>query len=272
MNYYLINIETSDYIKLADKMTIGRKDVCTVVIKDDLVSGKHCRFHIRDRAIFIEDLNASNPVQVNNVEMNSKTRMKINNKDKLKIGSGQYYLSNDLPNQDLSYKSLVLEKVKIHETFDSDVDYEQHRQYWHEAASKKRSEVIKIEKRLKKVTSKKGKVDELSRDLNEVVSSLDTLEEKMSNVKNYSNEEIEEKIEYFTERINFFTQKKDEILSIKKLKTEYDELVSQKDTLKSKVAELAGDSLEKEHEELSKLYKTEIHALSLIDEKLKEKP
>jgi len=270
LNFYLINIETSDHIEVTHKMTIGRKEGCTVVIKDDLISGRHCRFHVGERAIFIEDLNASNPVQVNNIQMDSKSRIKVSNKDKIKIGSIEFYLTSDLPSQDISYKSLILEKVKIHETFDSDVDYEQYSEHWHEAASKKRSEVVNIQKRLNRVTSKKEKVENFNKELKSITKNLKLHEEKISTVKKYSDEEIAEKIEYFTERINFFTEKRDEILAAQVLKSEYDQLKNKQKSIKSKIEELAGDEIEKEHQELSKLYKTEVDALSIIDKKIKE--
>ncbi|CBW27560.1 hypothetical protein BMS_2784 [Halobacteriovorax marinus SJ] len=270
MTYYLINIENSDFIKIKDKLILGRKSSCDIVLKDDLVSGRHCRFHVTERFLMLEDLDASNPVQVNNQEMDSKSRIRINVKDKLKIGSTEFYLSDKEPSDEVTYKSMVLEKVKIHETFDSDLDYEQHQSHWHEEVSKKKNEIVKIQKKLNKVTSSKDKMQNLKNQVAELETNIEKLQSRIGETKNYSQEELVEKISLFSEKIKYYTEKRDQLFAIQTLASEKEELKAKKKSLMEKLGELSEEDLDKQHHELSKIYNTEVDALSKLNEKLKK--
>lgn len=270
MKYYLIDIDNSDFIEVSNRITLGRKSICDIVIKDDLVSGRHCRFLVISNSLFVEDLGASNPVQINNQEMKEKSKTRLKVKDKLKIGSSQYYVSKTIPEGDSTYKSMVLEKVKIHETFDSDLDYDKYEEHWHEEVSKKKSNIVKIQKKMDKVTSKKEKIENLKKQVEEIDKNLSTLNEKRAENSKLSKDAIDDKISHFTERINFYTEKRDELFAIQTINSEYNELNDKKDIIKSKISDLSEKGIDEEHEELSKQYKTAIHELEELNKKIKE--
>lgn len=236
MKFYLVNLNSSEYFEISDKLSVGRKDSCSLVVKDDLVSGRHCRFHLSGRLIFIEDLNASNPIQINNQQVASNAKVKLKNKDKIKIGSIEYYLSNRPPegDEERTYKSVVLEKVKIHETFESDFDYAQNEKHWGKQVStpyeernsrlkNKNSSLSPQENRSPKKESPIEKVD-TDQSLSKVSQNISDVAHELSTLKKYTPDEIDEKKSFYAEKIEYYAEKRREVLKIESLQKQLLEL------------------------------------------------
>ncbi len=245
MKFYLINLESSDFFEISDQLSVGRKDKCDLVLKDDLVSGTHCKFHLKEHLLFIEDLNASNPVEVNNLQIESNSKVKIKNKDKIKIGSSEFYLSTNLPENELTYKSLILEKVKIHETFDSDLDFDQNEHHWNVNISSNTPQMKKRKPQTHKAPpktihspQKEMTIVELQAQLTKTSKNISALNEKLSTTKKYSEEEILEKITLYTEKIDYYTKKRDELFAIQSLQEQLLELEKKKKEFELRVEKI----------------------------------
>lgn len=67
---------------LKDKLLIGRREGCDIVLDFTNVSGKHCRLEIKDGYWFVEDLGSSNGTKVNG---NRVTRKRVDPGDILGV-------------------------------------------------------------------------------------------------------------------------------------------------------------------------------------------
>ncbi|PIK16459.1 FHA domain-containing protein [Halobacteriovorax sp. JY17] len=245
MKFYLINLESSDFFEVLDQLSVGRKDNCDLVLRDDLVSGRHCRFHIKEHLLFIEDLNASNPVQINNLQIESNSKVKLRNKDKIKIGSIEFYLSTQLPKNELTYKSLILEKVKIHETFDSDLDFEKNEKHWKDSNAP-RPQINRKKPKIHNPSSSNSNpvnsggdtLEDLQVQVIKLSENMTLLNEKLCKTKKFSGEEIQEKISLYSEKISHYTKKRDEVFAIQNLQEQLLELKNKKKELEFKIRNL----------------------------------
>lgn len=82
------NIKEGSVIPIRDVVTIGRKEDNSIVIPDPHVSGNHARIIVKNNILFIEDLNSTNGVFVNNKRVENKT--KLFGKDEITIGTVKF--------------------------------------------------------------------------------------------------------------------------------------------------------------------------------------
>ncbi len=67
-----------------NEMSIGRTDDCDIVLKSNSVSRRHAKIYLKETLWFLEDLNSTNGVYVNNTKIDSP--LALMHKDLVKIG------------------------------------------------------------------------------------------------------------------------------------------------------------------------------------------
>ena len=82
------NIKVGSVIPIRDVVTIGRKEENTIVIPDPHVSGNHARIIVKNNILYVEDLNSTNGVFVNNKRVENK--IKLFGKDEITIGTVKF--------------------------------------------------------------------------------------------------------------------------------------------------------------------------------------
>ncbi len=55
-----------------ERILIGRRDNCDIVLRFPNVSGQHCRLHLEQGYWFVEDLNSVNGIKVNGYRVSKK--------------------------------------------------------------------------------------------------------------------------------------------------------------------------------------------------------
>lgn len=68
-----------------EKITVGRRDMNSIILNDQYVSGNHAQFYTENNAVFVEDLNSTNGVFLNGYRIQGSVRIKI--RDEVRIGS-----------------------------------------------------------------------------------------------------------------------------------------------------------------------------------------
>jgi len=84
------NLEEGTILLLRSPITIGRKEGNTVQLTDQYASGNHARLAVKNNEVYIEDLNSTNGVFVNEEKINQGAKLKAN--DKIRIGSAIFKL------------------------------------------------------------------------------------------------------------------------------------------------------------------------------------
>ena len=79
------NLEEGTMLLLRGPISIGRKEENIVQLTDQYASGNHARLYIKNNEVYIEDLNSTNGVFVNEEKIEDKCKLRPN--DKIKIGS-----------------------------------------------------------------------------------------------------------------------------------------------------------------------------------------
>lgn len=74
------------------KLTIGREPPCTVVIRDDTVSAKHCELALGDASVTLRDLASTNGCVVNGREVPKNGAAKVRVGDTIELGDAQFVL------------------------------------------------------------------------------------------------------------------------------------------------------------------------------------
>lgn len=74
------------------KLTIGREPPCTVVIRDDTVSAKHCELALGDASVMLRDLASTNGCVVNGREVPKNGAAKVRLGDTIELGDAQFVL------------------------------------------------------------------------------------------------------------------------------------------------------------------------------------
>ena len=79
------NLEEGTMFLLRGPITIGRKEGNVVQLTDQYASGNHARLVVKNNEVYIEDLNSTNGVFVNEEKINQGAKLRPN--DKIRIGS-----------------------------------------------------------------------------------------------------------------------------------------------------------------------------------------
>ncbi len=73
------------------QIVIGRSPDCSIVIKSNQLSRKHCRIYPGPRGYVIEDLGSSNGTKINGIKITEGVT--INEDDKIKLGDAEFYFT-----------------------------------------------------------------------------------------------------------------------------------------------------------------------------------
>lgn len=79
------NVQMGAILLLREPITIGRKEGNTIILTDKFVSGNHAKLVVKNNEVFIEDLNSTNGIFVNDERISGYVKLRAN--DKVKIGN-----------------------------------------------------------------------------------------------------------------------------------------------------------------------------------------
>ena len=78
-------LEQGAVVPIRGIITLGRKAENTIVLTEPFVSGNHARIYAKNNNLYVEDLNSTNGVYVNNERIEAKYKLIAD--DEVKIGS-----------------------------------------------------------------------------------------------------------------------------------------------------------------------------------------
>ena len=78
-------LEQGAVVPIRGIITLGRKAENTIVLTEPFVSGNHARIYAKNNNLYVEDLNSTNGVYVNNERIEEKYKLSAD--DEVKIGS-----------------------------------------------------------------------------------------------------------------------------------------------------------------------------------------
>jgi len=78
-------LEQGAVVPIRGIITLGRKAENTIVLTEPFVSGNHARIYAKNNNLYVEDLNSTNGVYVNNERIEEKYKLIAD--DEVKIGS-----------------------------------------------------------------------------------------------------------------------------------------------------------------------------------------
>ena len=78
-------LEQGSVVPIRGIITLGRKPENTIVLTEPFVSGNHAKIYAKNNNLYVEDLNSTNGVYVNNERIQEKYKLVAN--DEVKIGS-----------------------------------------------------------------------------------------------------------------------------------------------------------------------------------------
>ena len=78
-------LEQGSVVPIRGIITLGRKPENTIVLTEPFVSGNHAKIYAKNNNLYVEDLNSTNGVYVNNEGIQEKYKLVAD--DEVKIGS-----------------------------------------------------------------------------------------------------------------------------------------------------------------------------------------
>ena len=78
-------LEQGSVVPIRGIITLGRKPENTIVLTEPFVSGNHAKIYAKNNNLYVEDLNSTNVVYVNNERIQEKYKLVAD--DEVKIGS-----------------------------------------------------------------------------------------------------------------------------------------------------------------------------------------
>ena len=78
-------LEQGSVVPIRGIITLGRKPENTIVLTEPFVSGNHAKIYVKNNNLYVEDLNSTNGVYVNNERIQEKYKLVAD--DEVKIGS-----------------------------------------------------------------------------------------------------------------------------------------------------------------------------------------
>ena len=85
-------LEQGAVVPIRGIITLGRKAENTIVLTEPFVSGNHARIYAKNNNLYVEDLNSTNGVYVNNERIEEKYKLIAD--DEVKIGSAIFKVLN----------------------------------------------------------------------------------------------------------------------------------------------------------------------------------
>lgn len=78
-------LEQGAVVPIRGVATLGRKPENTIILTEPFVSGNHAKIYIKNNNLYVEDLNSTNGIYVNNDKIEEKFKLIAG--DEVKIGS-----------------------------------------------------------------------------------------------------------------------------------------------------------------------------------------
>lgn len=94
MNHHFYDVNRRKLIALKDGMIIGRAEGELRFAGDQLMSGRHCKIHIFDKELLLEDLKSSNKTFINGHVVEPSVRIQLKAGDVIDVGN-QRFVYND---------------------------------------------------------------------------------------------------------------------------------------------------------------------------------
>lgn len=79
------DLEEDSVMLIRGDVTIGRMDDNAIILSEPFVSAHHARVYVKNNTLYIEDLNSTNGIYVNEEKVEGK--IKLTTGDEIKIGS-----------------------------------------------------------------------------------------------------------------------------------------------------------------------------------------
>lgn len=79
------DLEEGSVILVRTELTIGRREDNLIVLSEPFASGYHAKLYVKNNNLYIQDLNSTNGVYVNDERIKDKARLTAD--DEIKIGS-----------------------------------------------------------------------------------------------------------------------------------------------------------------------------------------
>lgn len=112
MRYYLYDPEEDRFIWIHDGFTIGREDGNLTFPEDELMSRTHCRLHIDEKGVKVEDLGSRNRTRVNTWRIEPMAPHLLSLHDLVGVGNRRFVFTNQnlykpTPNASISGRQLL---------------------------------------------------------------------------------------------------------------------------------------------------------------------
>lgn len=85
-DFFLVNNQTGKSRKISEELTVGRSIGDLILSDNNFISAEHCKFFIKGENLYVQDLDAKNPVVINGVRLKSCEKYKVRLDDKILIG------------------------------------------------------------------------------------------------------------------------------------------------------------------------------------------
>ena len=79
------DLEEGSVILVRTELTIGRREDNLIVLSEPFASGYHAKLYVKNNNLYIQDLNSTNGVYVNDERIKDKAKLTAD--DEIKIGS-----------------------------------------------------------------------------------------------------------------------------------------------------------------------------------------
>lgn len=81
-------LEQGSVIPIRGNVTLGRKQDNIIIFTEPFVSGNHGKIYVKDNSLYIEDLNSTNGIYVNDQKIEEQFKLMAD--DEIKIGSAVF--------------------------------------------------------------------------------------------------------------------------------------------------------------------------------------
>jgi adenylate cyclase len=92
-------------------LSVGRRESCDICLQFSSISSQHCELNFRNGYWYIRDLNSTNGVKVNGVEVSEKL---LHPDDEIAIGPRRYTIQYALPADRRPLEEEMMEDIMSH--------------------------------------------------------------------------------------------------------------------------------------------------------------
>lgn len=93
-SFYLHNKNTGKSHEINDVLVVGRSEGDLILSDNHFISSRHCQFTVKSGSLYVQDLEAKNPLMVNGSRLKNSEKKNLKVGDKLHIGQELYIISS----------------------------------------------------------------------------------------------------------------------------------------------------------------------------------